>query len=679
MSLGTTALPITQPGRGVAEADVLLAGVEPEFLRALGWSPETRLLTFPGEHPLLGMPVCRVTECVMPSAARGLCSGCLLRWRQRGKPGMEDFVGEKRPRRRQVGVADCTVSRCERPVHVSLTPLCSTHLHQFRRRKVALERFVELGDVVPLPGFGRCAVVACHRRRPGTAPYCHAHQERLAHALRQGLVDSNEEERWRRTAPPVTENHEISLRGLSDQLVAEVLYALHARTCAGLHTGQSLLRTLLNHVREREIVTLTAVDLQQLSHNCRGFCNSLIQFLQRAGKTPESERHKDVWDGAVFGHAGRLHFTDLHQPWLREAVKEWAYTALPQRRGKAVSSIQEVVRAFALLSASLRLQRDDAGESLADLSRQDIIGFLNRLAFLQSTEVLSAHMRVRACRAVRRHLAQMRSLGLTRPGRPLHGMPEDFALLAEDMPDDPEDTEAGKDLPLEVMRHLCAHLPSLVQYSRNGNEYQTATELLIDTGRRPNEICGLPLNCLSLDNDGQHELVYDNNKAYRKGRRLPISKATAGVIIQQQERVRAAFPHTPDADLVLLPTSRANPHGRKSISTGGLSESHRTWVDSLPDVLVSTRVESDGRTVTRNLPFDKIKIFPYAYRHTYCQRHADAGVQPDVLRELMDHRVLDTTQAYYDPRELHQTGENPQVGSSGRRVGGLQRCYELAV
>jgi integrase len=45
-----------------------------------------------------------------------------------------------------------------------------------------------------------------------------------------------------------------------------------------------------------------------------------------------------------------------------------------------------------------------------------------------------------------------------------------------------------------------------------------------------------------------------------------------------------------------------------------------------------------------------------AYRHTYAQRHADAGVGIDVLRELMDHRKLDTTKGYYIPRELHQTG-----------------------
>lgn len=45
--------------------------------------------------------------------------------------------------------------------------------------------------------------------------------------------------------------------------------------------------------------------------------------------------------------------------------------------------------------------------------------------------------------------------------------------------------------------------------------------------------------------------------------------------------------------------------------------------------------------------FDKRKIVLYAYRHTYAQRHADAGVGVGVLRELMGHRELDTTTGYY--------------------------------
>ncbi|WP_234329657.1 site-specific integrase [Streptomyces viridochromogenes] len=47
------------------------------------------------------------------------------------------------------------------------------------------------------------------------------------------------------------------------------------------------------------------------------------------------------------------------------------------------------------------------------------------------------------------------------------------------------------------------------------------------------------------------------------------------------------------------------------------------------------------------MPFDKTRIFPYAYRHCYAQRHADAGVPVDVLKELMDHRLITTTQGYY--------------------------------
>jgi hypothetical protein len=42
-----------------------------------------------------------------------------------------------------------------------------------------------------------------------------------------------------------------------------------------------------------------------------------------------------------------------------------------------------------------------------------------------------------------------------------------------------------------------------------------------------------------------------------------------------------------------------------------------------------------------------------AYRHSYAQRHADAGIPVEVLRELMSHRKLETTSGYY------RVGENP--------------------
>lgn len=196
------------------------------------------------------------------------------------------------------------------------------------------------------------------------------------------------------------------------------------------------------------------------------------------------------------------------------------------------------------------------------------------------------------------------------------------------------------------MQQICEHLPSLACTKRNGNENRVATELLIDTGRRPMEICQLRWDCLQQDATGQNVLVDDNYKAGRKGRRLPSSQATAGVITRQQELIRADFPLTSTLELMLLPTRVGNPHGRKPLASGWLVSRHREWIRSLPEFLVPTRVEINGQQVTKMQTFDKSKIFLYAYRHTYCQRHADEGIQSDVLQSLMDHRQLSTTQRY---------------------------------
>ena len=181
------------------------------------------------------------------------------------------------------------------------------------------------------------------------------------------------------------------------------------------------------------------------------------------------------------------------------------------------------------------------------------------------------------------------------------------------------------------MATLCANLDTL-----EPAEVRVATQIGIDTGRRPEDILGLPLDCLDRDKDGGAVLVYDNIKADRLGRRLPISETTAAVIIDQQHRVRARFPDTPPAQLKLLPTPRRNPDGHTAISIDMLDNRHREWVDALP--ALRTR---DGAE------FDKTRIVPYAYRHSYAQRHADAGVPIDVLAELLDHRNLNVTRRYY--------------------------------
>ncbi|MEU7864630.1 tyrosine-type recombinase/integrase [Nonomuraea sp. NPDC049141] len=207
----------------------------------------------------------------------------------------------------------------------------------------------------------------------------------------------------------------------------------------------------------------------------------------------------------------------------------------------------------------------------------------------------------------------------------------DFAVGLRDIPAEAERAEPARDLPPEVMAVLCANLDAL-----QPSEVWVAVQIAIDTGRRPEDILDLPLDCLQRDKDGAAVLVYDNSKADRLGRRLPIGEAIATVITGQQARVRARFPAIPVGNLKLLPAPRANQDGRKAITIAMLDDRHREWVTRLGPL--RTR---DGTEV------DAARLVPYAYRHTYAQRHADAGVPIDVLAELLDHRNLNVTRCYY--------------------------------
>src|SRR6202034_2882465 len=81
-----------------------------------------------------------------------------------------------------------------------------------------------------------------------------------------------------------------------------------------------------------------------------------------------------------------------------------------------------------------------------------------------------------------------------------------------------------------------------------------------------------------------------------------------------------------------------------------LSAAHRDWLTSLPLLLLDGGGE-----------FGKDRAVPYSYRHTYAQRHADAGVPIDVLAELLDHRNLNVTRGYYRVGEDRRRGAVDKV------------------
>ena len=107
-------------------------------------------------------------------------------------------------------------------------------------------------------------------------------------------------------------------------------------------------------------------------------------------------------------------------------------------------------------------------------------------------------MRYHRCRRVRILLDGIRLLGLARPGQAAAGLPGDVVITVADLPARAEPGEPGRDLPPEIMQALCAALDGV-----EPGEFKTAVQIAIDTGRRPEEIVGLPLDCLTRDRDGK--------------------------------------------------------------------------------------------------------------------------------------------------------------------------------
>ena len=612
----------------------LASCLDPAFLTDAGWDPAWRVLSLPAGHRLLGRTVCRVGGCISTALGRatgGVCWRCFTRLGAQGLTGPQiESLPELPPLPDRP--AGCAVPGCQRMSPAPRSTLCAPHSNQFRRgpwASLSLEQFAADPLVRPLSALDPCQVAACTRRTESGHAYCPTHYQRWRTAV--GADPATDRRHWQATQSAVAEGGQVSLRGLPPLVVVEMLFGVQRRVQGGGKVKDVTLRAVCDTTRRRQVLTIADLPVEAVPGKpARSLLNAMVRDVRRALTDPRQERTGDSWDLALFGHPGRLSFTGISQPWLARAAKTWAGEELPRHRGGGATKVREKVNALARLSESLRA-RNDHGLAPDRLGRKDIETFLNRLAYLESTGTISRYHRNVICRDTRAALAGIRALGLTRPGQVAAGVPGDFALGRGDIPAEPTRGEPGRDLPPEIMAVLCAHLDDL-----HPAEVRTATQIGIDTGRRPEDILALPVDCLQHDKDGSAVLIYNNAKADRLARRLPITQATAAVITEQQERVRARFPDTPLGELKLLPTPRRNPDGRKAISLDALAGRHREWVAGL-----GTLRHRDGTE------FDNTRIVLYAYRHTYAQRHADAGVPIDVLAQLLDHRNLNITRAYY--------------------------------
>jgi integrase len=672
--------PRVAPSPPVASAVELLRGALDEaVLVELGWDARAVVVHPVLAHPSFGFGVCEVEGCRGPITRKGnVCITCWERFtRHRTGGGCGDLDQFKRiprrpPRRPERVCAVCRVA----PDYVrpaGADGLCSAH-HRLRTlRGLTLEEFVALDEVVPLKTFGSCRRDGCGRMAAGRRGLCRACEcswgNRGRPDIRMFCADRYIVEELAMVAP-------ISLTGLPEQVRLELLYVAQKFTEQLRKRSREGWRGLVRDARAAGVESLLELDRRDASSQDLLVRRLAQRELDVLYADTETEFALDVWDLrkvglAVDGHTAVLDFSLIAQDWLREAAKAWGRVRALNTQG---NSLKAALLAVALLSDSLA-RRDDGGRDPSALARVDMRAFVERLGRLHRAGRLPDTSYYRSAAKIRQFLRECKDFELYEQGQPLHGLRAEFAVWLQDLPAEPKDEDdngEGRALPQVVIDQLLAdgYLDRLRR--EHGEDACAMLRILADTGRRPGELATLMATCLDrtefLDQQaGELQsawvLVHDMPKLTVKHFRLFIAQSTADVIIAQRERVVARYPDTPLSALRLFPRERRNPRGTMPVHAGWLNEALRAWVDALPRL-----VGPGGEQYPRE------RVIPYAFRHSFAQRHADNGTPLDVLAAMMGHRTTDTTRGYYrvDKSRMRNAVarvSEMQLNHRGNRVG----------
>jgi integrase len=626
------------------------------------WDADRFLLIPDPEGRLSRDRPCAVAGC--RNVRRGidpLCHSHRRRFERSGGDDLSAWLASDGPgsRRRWVSEETCIITgpggeACPRPA-AGAWGLCHGHdttWRDQRRTETSFEQFLD--SARPLPSFGPCVVASCylaaaHRR----VRLCELHS-RLWHDA--GCPRGANFEAWAARARQPVNHRVLSLRGLPELVRLELVYAISCRVKEQIRTATGNMRRFVDELLSSGIGSMTEFDLAGFdptgNQDWGRFARFSIDRVRLAYGDVEREREGDVWDLRHFGGSGRLDFTGVRQEWLREATKAWAATALANRNHPMV---RRRVGSIAVLSRILAGGRG-GGADPAGLSRRDVDRFLLRVRSMASPATGQPYSTrtvatvVEDCAFV---LREARDMGL------LAGLAPTFAIRRGDNDRVVHDEEPGRALPAHVVAQLDANLELLssvpgsaggpahrnlgVLGARAGQSAVLAYQLLKGTGRRVGEVASLHLECLELDEDGKPVLVYDNHKAARMRRRLPLADSgLVAAIRAQQAWVRSTFPDTPAVQLWLLPRPTRNRAGTAHLPATQIAMWMRTWVTRIARIDAGT-LDATGEP----LAFDRAQIHPHAFRHTYAQTLADQGVAAPVLRDLMDHQSIDTTMGYY--------------------------------
>jgi integrase len=639
--------------------------------RAGEWEEQWWLFTGSAENPQTSVWKCSTPTCISGLySRRGRCAPC-VRDHQASGLDLEEFDRTYVPERRTRDGADqgdCILTRdgirCGRAA-ASSTGLCEAHGHYLYQRRRA-------GHDVPAPKLwalagpgGRpypvppqCVVGGCENKsRHEAAPLCTYHLETWEHRDGGRRTDRAATLAWAAGQAPALGAWRFSLIGLSPLTRLEVSYGLQKRDELGHRLDPRAVRKVASALAASGSRSLLLRDEQltrlfDTKDNPGAFFRQVAWSVRRgyvecSGTDPWSENSIDLRAAGLKSRGrtgarrvpGLADLSVIPQPWLRDLLRRHTEAVRPTS-----NAFSRALRVTTLAAAGMN-RLPGGGMDLTQLEFSHMQAAFDEIAGdrRRDGKLCGAGFRADLLTGFFQLLDFGRFTGL------LDNVPGSFArhpshrIAAEEA----NEEELGKAIPEPVIAQLDVQVGSISA----GVTYGELTEdqvremfacvyvVLRDTGRRPKEVASLPVGCLEHDGD-EVSLIWHNHKGHRMRRRLPIVRATVAAIERWQEvRARTSAPAT-STDYLFPAISPDS--GFKHLDTAVLSVTLRRWVDALPE-LHSDVIGADGNPV----PFDRSLIFPYAFRHSFAQRHADAGTPLDVLQDLMDHDDPSTTTGYY--------------------------------
>jgi integrase len=627
------------------------------------WSQETWLFTGDADNDKTVLFRCTTKKCKSLKNTQGICAPCRRDHAASGLP-IDEFLATHDPGRRAASpgrvLPRCAVRRgdnqCGAPSHC--LGLCHRHYVQWKVYRTSGPLDLDDWSVTvptPLPlSTQRCIVLGCKQDPFCRKKLCLYHEGKFKRES-PGIPAVD----WAALQTPFLQAEHFSLWPLNEVLRHEMLYALQERDRRGRNIDPTVIRALVRGFAyvpyllggDRDELGKMVTSQQQLS--ARAHFSEIYRLIHVGYERMQGiePKDKEVWDlGAVdvaseFARGGRringgtYDFTTITQAWLRSVALEWA-----RRTDPTGPAIRDTIKATTIASAALE-RRTGGGHDPTRLGFDDMDAVVNGLreARKPDGDVFSPSTR----RTLAARFFQMLEFG-RRTGS-MDDVPGTFSRhQSHTIPrhSASEDDSAGKAIPEYVIAQLDRHLGTLGSFRPYAGwppdhvrrMMQTVYILLRDTGRRPREICSLKTTC--LEESGAPTLIWDNQKSKRRNRRLPITSDTARAVLDWLPY--RAWLRTPENSAAYLFPARGRVANLPYLLPANFSNELRDWVESIPTIS-SDVVGDDGEP----RPFDRSLIYPYAFRHSYAQRHADAGVPVDVLRELMDHRSINTTMGYY--------------------------------